>query len=267
MNPFRNESLIMADALKEAREKIEAVDNDELSTLKARIMGSLKRDETALRFNAEEDMPSEKSKEPEPLRSMFGKKISEYGQQVRDVNKPIITGPTDAEKSELRAKVDEVYLRFADADPTVLLDTLDELIIRGVAKKAGMLVTENDPARITLQFVEKIVAEVKAKLGSDAAQSAAAEPNQDNALKELRSEADLFVEQVDALYEIFPTLTPAELFDSYGDLLIRGVAKKAGMDVTEDRPAELNSNFIGAVKKAIKRKAEIEKAGNAGNNK
>jgi hypothetical protein len=60
------------------------------------------------------------------------------------------------EADQLRHEVDEIFPDFPHRDPAELLDSLTEMQVRAVAKRAGIKVTEEDPERITLAFVKEI---------------------------------------------------------------------------------------------------------------
>jgi hypothetical protein len=76
---------------------------------------------------------------------------------------------------------------------------------------------------------------------------------------EQRSPATLVGEElsleVNAIYEGFTERENDEIIDSLTDLQIRGVAKKAGMEVTETKPERLTNSFIDEIKESIKKKA------------
>ena len=64
----------------------------------------------------------------------------------------------------------------------------------------------------------------------------------------------------DSAWKEFLTLPASELKERYGDLVIRAVAVKAGMDVTPTSPEKVNVAFINEVKKAVTFKDETQKA-------
>jgi hypothetical protein len=70
--------------------------------------------------------------------------------------------------------------------------------------------------------------------------------------KEL-SDFELLVNQADVELE---TSTAAELKDKYGDLTLRGLALKLGMEVTPTEPAKINAEFIKQMKQVQKDAAD-----------
>lgn len=70
--------------------------------------------------------------------------------------------------------------------------------------------------------------------------------------KEL-SDFELLVSQAERELE---TSTPADLKDKYGDLTLRGLAIKLGMDVTPTEPAKINAEFIKQMKQVQKDAAD-----------
>lgn len=57
---------------------------------------------------------------------------------------------------ELKARVEALWHTFVTRDSKEILKEVDDTTIRGVAKKAKMKVTKDDPEVITLQFVEEV---------------------------------------------------------------------------------------------------------------
>lgn len=85
--------------------------------------------------------------------------------------------------------------------------------------------------------------------------------NEDAIVPDAKNQAGLELkEKVATLYPQFSKLTSDEILDSLSDLEIRGVAKKAGLAVTEKNPKTLNSEFIAKIKEAIAKKEELEAA-------
>ena len=76
--------------------------------------------------------------------------------------------------------------------------------------------------------------------------------------------------RVKDIYPQFTELENDEIRDSLADAEIRGVAKKAGLPVTETTPAKIDSKFIDQIKDAIAAKAkqkELERQGKSGASK
>jgi hypothetical protein len=61
---------------------------------------------------------------------------------------------------------------------------------------------------------------------------------------------------IDDAFDDFLVGEPAELRAEYNDVVIRGVAKKCGMEVTPTKPATIDEAFIIKVKEAAAMKAE-----------
>lgn len=77
-----------------------------------------------------------------------------------EASQPISTG-VQVEKqmdlSTLKTEVDEALKTFAQRQPKELKDSLPDIVIRGVAKKAGMKnVSETNPERITHLYIKQI---------------------------------------------------------------------------------------------------------------
>ena len=76
--------------------------------------------------------------------------------------------------------------------------------------------------------------------------------------KEEKEELDGYIEQV---YEEFKTDTPKSLLAGANDLVIRAVAKKAGIEVSPDQPCNYYLAFIEKVKAAILKKEDTNGKG------
>ena len=70
------------------------------------------------------------------------------------------------------------------------------------------------------------------------------------------SELDVVRAEVDKAYTAFPALEAGEIREHYADLVIRAVAKRAGMNVTPTEPAKLTNAYLDSIKEAIAGKAE-----------
>lgn len=66
----------------------------------------------------------------------------------------------------------------------------------------------------------------------------------------------LLKKQVEDVYKTFLTTTNEDLL-KVDPMVLRGVAKRAGLKVTKDEPKQLNVNFILDVKKAIEKEAAV----------
>lgn len=88
---------------------------------------------------------------PTPITHVLGDDVT----QQEKVDLKAIT-PTNADKEALKKQATEAYDTFLDRDSNVILESVDDLIIRAVAKKAGMDVTSTNPEKITVEFIESI---------------------------------------------------------------------------------------------------------------
>jgi hypothetical protein len=69
--------------------------------------------------------------------------------------------PSAEKVNVLRGKVEQAFQEFPSQPAKQILKDYEENVIRGVAKKAQMKVTADDPAKITLPFIDKIKKEIK----------------------------------------------------------------------------------------------------------
>lgn len=66
------------------------------------------------------------------------------------------------------------------------------------------------------------------------------------------------IARIDAVYPTFTGLGNDEILNSLDDLEIRGIAKKAGLPVTETNPEKIDGKFIDQVKDAITKNEEFK---------
>lgn len=99
------------------------------------------------------------------------KAIQESGIDKTEVN----TGDTAAtttsanpELDELKRKRDELYKIFAETETDQLIDKYPDIEVRAVAKKAGLPVTETNPAKISVKFINQIKDAIKKQKELDA---------------------------------------------------------------------------------------------------
>jgi hypothetical protein len=81
---------------------------------------------------------------------------------------------------------------------------------------------------------------------------------------QLEKEAEELQKSLDELYPKFNEIDTAGILDTYSEIEIRLVAKRAGLPVTETTPEKVDAKFVEQVKKAIIRKAELEKTAETG---
>ena len=72
------------------------------------------------------------------------------------------------------------------------------------------------------------------------------------------TESEQLQEFVDMAYEDFITEPAESLIAAYNEMIIRGVAVKAGMQVTPTVPAVIDVDFINTIKAAVEKKTESE---------
>jgi hypothetical protein len=97
--------------------------------------------------NRHEDEPTRL----QPATTIGGKKIVRNQKVVRaDLE------PNEQRVQVLRQKVESAYSRFLNMEDLFILNEFEENVIRGVAKKAKMRVTKEDPETITLRFIAEI---------------------------------------------------------------------------------------------------------------
>jgi len=102
-------------------------------------------------------------------------------------------------------------------------------------------VSDNSSTTITKTPLKKIAGRnLEAKPNNNVAAAAPAP-------KEVAKVTD----QVNEAFDLFPSMQPADILTTFSDLVIRGVAVKAGMAVTPTEPAALNTPFVATIVTAV----------------
>lgn len=126
-----------------------------------RITTTLEREMNIFSLVTGTNNPQAQPSQPplKPAATLMGEKIK----SIAASTKPADLVPPKQAVDDLTAKVEDAYTRFADMTAEDILDKEEDLVIRGVAKKAGIKgVSKDNPKKVTLEFVkdikEKIVA-------------------------------------------------------------------------------------------------------------
>jgi hypothetical protein len=252
MHPFQSEINEILIYLQEAYSKIEKVHNPDMLLLRNRILLDMKRhiDMLKLQLGIEpgSDMPQLINPHSAPIKKLFGKDVTTPGNRHADVNKPFQQTPEDVELAELRLKADELYPRFLVTPSDNLLDSVSDIEIRAVAKRAGLPVTETNPQRITVAYIDQIKKAIQ----------------QHNVGKEISDDTiSVLARSKEVLYTEFSATANKEILELYSEPEVREVARMAGLPVTENSPPKIDKKFLDQIKAAINKKAELEEiAGN-----
>lgn len=98
--------------------------------------------------------------EPKPITQLLDMAIN------TNASKPVTAKnilPTDADKALLHAEILKAYSSFRERDNAEIKAALEDITIRGVAKRAGMNVTSTEPGVITLEFIQLIKEAIRIK--------------------------------------------------------------------------------------------------------
>lgn len=168
MNPFKEEYDKLTSILQDTKDKVSEVTNPDVSMVVNRITSQLTHQINFLKVYSGEKLSL---KGPaitgNPLKGMFGRKFIKKSEPARTViadNKGKLTEKEKARKEdadqvaidELQQKRDDLYGKFLDIDTATLVDTGDDMTIRALAKKVGLPVTEDNPKKITVKFINQI---------------------------------------------------------------------------------------------------------------
>ncbi len=100
-------------------------------------------------------------REAQTERKKFGE-IKREEQATPQESTPVKT-PMELEAQKLQEEVDLIYPDFINRQTDELLDTLTDMQLRAVAKKAGLPVTETNPDRIDNAYIDQIKGLMKAQ--------------------------------------------------------------------------------------------------------
>lgn len=322
MHPFDKENRLIIGILSDAHDSIQNINNPEMLALKGRILGDLRKHINSLSVQLDLPIKDEpKAQGRQPITKMFGRTLTSVRKTLPapDVNKGKFKQTTsDIELAELRVKVDELYNRFLSTPDDHLIDSLSDIEIRGVAKKAGLPVSENDPKTINTGFIKAIKDAIQKQMnindlgeaGSEKEKGAGAtepltpaepiipaeptgptleenttleskenaqgpadltgekvnekteeHPDADKNLESAKEdeqnkdkEGEAYKERVTELYGKIVSLDNNKILADYTELEIRGVAKLAGLPVTEDSPKKIDKAFVNNLKNTVVKK-------------
>lgn len=97
---------------------------------------------------------------------------------------------------------------------------------------------------------EKVVSDLTPK-ENKAVIAAVQKTAEENAAEELKA-------AVDQLEPFFMEIENDKLIDEQPDLVLRGIAKRAGLPVTEDNPKKVDAKYVASIKAAIKKADELK---------
>lgn len=92
---------------------------------------------------------------PSSLKDALQKQTSEHSPITE-----AILSPKDADKEALRKEAEKAYQSFLERDNKDILESTEDLVIRAVAKKAGIDVTSTIPEKIDFTFIDHIKAAI-----------------------------------------------------------------------------------------------------------
>lgn len=94
---------------------------------------------------------TESAKSHGPATTLFGEVIEkETATDARAVK------PSQKDVADLKGKVEDAYKAFPKMETKDILSDIEDLVIRGVAKKVGMKVSADNPKEITSDFIDQV---------------------------------------------------------------------------------------------------------------
>jgi hypothetical protein len=144
----------VAEILKAAQAQVNALltsPEDELHRLKINQTLQLEADRILL-ITGTGDLTENKSAILGPATTIGGKPI---GKLPKITEADLV--PSDDKVFNLKQQVESALIYFGpNSDSAGILANIPELVIRGVAKKAGLKVTKDEPKEITVEFIEQV---------------------------------------------------------------------------------------------------------------
>lgn len=178
MENFKTQVEQVVALLKKTSVNIENImSDDELMHLRNRLLRTLEREISTL--SLQHGIPYEGKEAAQqsapPLTKLFGRVIgganstsatSQETQLLSD--KPeqanlAVQSAEEVEAAEFKQKTLDVYAQFGDMTDEAILDQLEEMVIRGVGKLAGLPVTEDTPKKVDMKFIQQIKDAIKQK--------------------------------------------------------------------------------------------------------
>jgi hypothetical protein len=147
---MENDNVIeVIDILEEAGQNIAKILKDN-QTLSLRVSSTLERLANGMKVLIGKE-PSENKKvfEMEKLKTILGREIHEKKELK-------VVTPNKTDVDLLRETANTLYDTFREQESKELIERLTDMELRAVAKKAGLEVTSTQPAKMTVQFVDKI---------------------------------------------------------------------------------------------------------------
>lgn len=160
--------------LKDAHEKISATLNDNnLGPLRGKLLNSLQQNINSLAMQVGVDPVRTVTETAKPLTKIFGKNVQHVkAQAAPDLSAdhlpeeriiPNTKSPKELAAEELKTTVTELYPKFLEIETDGIIDTYSDMEIRGIARLAGLPVTETTPKNADAKFVDQIKEAIKAK--------------------------------------------------------------------------------------------------------
>jgi len=155
---FKSEVTTTVELLTTTKQAVEETLTDPRTTqLKVRVVENLRQQINFLSMRVGlPGVQENKAPKPEPITKMFGKDVSSVTKQEPAATPVKIDTPDEVAANELKLKVDQLYPDFVNIETDAILDTYAEIEIRGVAKRAGLPVTETHPTKIDAAFVNQV---------------------------------------------------------------------------------------------------------------
>lgn len=249
MHAFQQETTQILNTLEEAYTRIQTVIRPEIEHFRNRILQGLKKEIDILRIQSgldaiappESIIPIERI----PLKKVMGKDVT-VTTRPKDVNLPYKQTPEDVEYFELQTRADELYPKILATPSDNLLDSVTEQEMRALAKKAGLPVTNDNPKRITIEYIDKIKAAIREK-------NSRVNPPPSIETTSINKQET---------YGEFSKTDNKTIFEIYSEEEIKEFGRLAGLPMSPKMPLRIDNKVLNDIKAAIRKHNKLnEKAG------
>jgi hypothetical protein len=153
----------VVDILSDTKEKIKALlSNPEDANHSLKITSSIQREIDYISLvtgvAGNEATASTPTNLMPPAQTLFGDPLEVNTKAAPVTNDEL--KPEAVKVDNLKAAVIEASKTFLTTESSDIIANMDDLVIRGVAKKYNMPVTKDEPARLTIEFIEEIKAAI-----------------------------------------------------------------------------------------------------------
>lgn len=258
---FKEDYDNIIDILSHAKSEIDKIKNPDILSLTTRMRFDLEKHINMLKTRIGDAGQSQAVRIKQPLLKVMGKIVATPEGTPVETPKPIITASREIEKEELKQKVEDIYTQFYSTPTDQLWDTLSDIEVRAVAKKAGLPVTDSTPKRITPEFINTIKGAIQKHMAAPVQNvndldikdlqltQGALPPAESNFFNQTNDKLVTTSENTMLLNEL-TQLSNNAILEAYEPEQIIGFAAMAGIQAPAN--VKVDSKFVTQIKEAVK---------------